>query len=538
MLCPKCGQEYEGNACPRCQGPEIIVNNTEYLKRRKAYEEKQAASESASSDTAPLQEEAAEEILKKIKEQGTKLLEKKRKAKTAPDQMQGRRKKQVVRLAAGLVLLAVVLAAGIGIYKLSQRKNFVLYMQYNGKIYNVAGLESELVCESDKAIFEADNAAFYTPQVPEPIASGNVLQTLASDGGKYFSAVTYDDAVGKYMLYLWNDKGYIKIAEDAKEKEVQYITDRGSVIYTDAAVVNSEGAVSGVELMMYSAEKGSSIFEKGVLTVLESDLKSAYIYAQKDTIIILGNSDILYTYHYGKENTKKRIADQVESIYAMSDVMDDVYTYRAHTVNKSDGADGLIYRMDGTCYYHEITDKPEQDIVLGKAGASGMEFVYDKNAYLYRIYSGVVEGAKIKKAETPVYTVLDTLGTDSDIVYLSSQQQLLFINAAGQLVKAEQGKLSVAAEEMAAGSLSLVSNTQQAVTYIRNGVQYYRSKISGKEVRMTEVGDGAVTDDTIYYKNRLYFYNTDGKLYSCTVKGKDDNLVGEVDRFWLGTEYR
>ena len=38
MLCTKCGQEYEGSQCPRCDGPVILVNNSDYLARRKAYE--------------------------------------------------------------------------------------------------------------------------------------------------------------------------------------------------------------------------------------------------------------------------------------------------------------------------------------------------------------------------------------------------------------------------------------------------------------------------------------------------------------------
>ena len=51
MLCTKCGQEYEGSQCPRCDGPVILVNNSDYLARRKAYEEKQALKDrSASSD--------------------------------------------------------------------------------------------------------------------------------------------------------------------------------------------------------------------------------------------------------------------------------------------------------------------------------------------------------------------------------------------------------------------------------------------------------------------------------------------------------
>ena len=48
MKCPKCGQEYEGSACPNCEpGPEIIVNNADYLRRKEAYEKKQAEKETS-----------------------------------------------------------------------------------------------------------------------------------------------------------------------------------------------------------------------------------------------------------------------------------------------------------------------------------------------------------------------------------------------------------------------------------------------------------------------------------------------------------
>ena len=62
MKCPKCGQEYEGSACPNCEpGPEIIVNNADYLRRKEAYEKKQAEKESASSHTDKPQKESEEE---------------------------------------------------------------------------------------------------------------------------------------------------------------------------------------------------------------------------------------------------------------------------------------------------------------------------------------------------------------------------------------------------------------------------------------------------------------------------------------------
>ena len=45
MKCVKCGTEYEGNECPRCNGPVIKINSSDYMARRKAYEESLARKE-------------------------------------------------------------------------------------------------------------------------------------------------------------------------------------------------------------------------------------------------------------------------------------------------------------------------------------------------------------------------------------------------------------------------------------------------------------------------------------------------------------
>ena len=48
---------------------------------------------------------------------------------------------------------------------------------------------------------------------------------------------------------------------------------------------------------------------------------------------------------------------------------------------------------------------------------------------------------------------------------------------------------------------------------------------------MTDVGSDADTVSTLFYKNKLYYYNSDKKLCSCTVKGKNGSVVGDVERF-------
>ena len=51
MKCVKCGTEYEGNECPRCNGPVIKINSSDYMARRKAYELLRVADSFQDTDT-------------------------------------------------------------------------------------------------------------------------------------------------------------------------------------------------------------------------------------------------------------------------------------------------------------------------------------------------------------------------------------------------------------------------------------------------------------------------------------------------------
>ena len=191
MICPKCGQEYEGDKCPRCNGPEVIVNNADYLKRKRAYEEKQAGKGSASSDketsennTADVKNGGQEEVLpdemfRRLKESGSKFAQDavEKTASQAKKAVKGK-KKLIVRIIAAAIVLMLASLAGFGIFKLATRKNYVLYMKYNNKIYNVAGIDSKLVCSEDDIVFEADNNSFYMPEFSDEIDKNNILNTI------------------------------------------------------------------------------------------------------------------------------------------------------------------------------------------------------------------------------------------------------------------------------------------------------------------------------------------------------------------------
>ena len=550
MICPKCGQEYEGDKCPRCNGPEVIVNNADYLKRKRAYEEKQAGKGSASSDketsennTADVKNGGQEEVLpdemfRRLKESGSKFAQDavEKTASQAKKAVKGK-KKLIVRIIAAAIVLMLTSLAGFGIFKLATRKNYVLYMKYNNKIYNVAGIDSKLVCSEDDIVFEADNNSFYMPEFSDEIDKNNIIQKMASNQGKYFTAITYDSVKDKYTLFVWNNSMSLRLAESSNKKEILYISDKGTIIYKDTQVVNDQGALGQTSLMVSKLDKSKDGDVHGVITEVESSLANVYIYSAKNTIIYNSTGNVLYTLNYDKDEKKKEISEDAKNIYALTSKSSVRYSYKANPVNQSDKAEGFIYSVNGNCYYHSISSKNTEDMFIGKFNGSGVEVIYDKD-YVYVINSGQVSYASVKKDVTPVFMVVSKLGGASDYVFLESADTIAAVDENNNLISISSGKVKTVAENITDGSLSIVKNTSSELTYIRDNVQYYKKSLTADEVKMTDVGSDADTMSTLFYKNKLYYYNSDKKLCSCTVKGKNGSVVGDVERFWLGTEYK
>lgn len=550
MICPKCGQEYEGDKCPRCNGSEVIVNNADYLKRKRAYEEKQAGKGSASSDketsennTADVKNGGQEEVLpdemfRRLKESGSKFAQDavEKTASQAKKAVKGK-KKLIVRIIAAAIVLMLASLAGFGIFNLATRKNYVLYMKYNNKIYNVAGIDSKLVCSEDDIVFEADNNSFYMPEFSDEIDKNNIIQKMASNQGKYFTAITYDSMEDKYTLFVWNNSMSLRLAESSNKKEILYISDKGTIIYKDTQVVNDQGALGQTSLMVSKLDKSKDGDVHGVITEVESSLANVYIYSAKNTIIYNSTGNVLYTLNYDKDEKKKEISEDAKNIYALTSKSSVRYSYKANPVNQSDKAEGFIYSVNGNCYYHSISSKNTEDMFIGKFNGSGVELIYDKD-YVYVINSGQVSYASVKKDVTPVFTVVSKLGGASDYVFLELADTIAAVDENNNLISISSGKVKTIAENITDGSLSIVKNTSSELTYIRDNVQYYKKSLTADEVKMTDVGSDADTVSTLFYKNKLYYYNSDKKLCSCTVKGKNGSVVGDVERFWLGTEYK
>lgn len=583
MKCPVCGKEYEADKCPNCSGLEITVNESDYLKRKMAYEKKQAKKKSASSSNEvkkivvpenadkkidDIRKKSIEAVYKKAEDISVKVKGKKNKAEikngsknkskninktgdvtdiamrnesgsTLP--VTRKRVKHTWKwLVGGAVLLTAIIAVVVSVLVLN-KKDYVLYMSSNNKIYNVDGLENTYVCDMNQAVFTVDNKTFYTPDFPQEIDMSKVQQTLASESGKYFSAVSYDDDSKEYTVYVWNKTSSCVISKNKKCANVINITDSGKVIYTDTDIVNDEGAVGGIELYIFSVEQSDDEEQNlsGKLTIIEENVLSVNDYAKKHTLICHNKDLSLYTFDYEAMDGKKGIADDVGRVCAMSDSFDYVYTGKSAVLNNSKNADSVIYSCDGKYFYHNLNKSAdEEDMYITDVSTTGEEFIVNKDKSVYMIKLGHLYFAKIIDSKTEEFSDVEIIGQMTDYVYLNNKNCIIIVNSNGQLVSVLDGSKNILSEGITDGSLSVVKNSSDGITYIKNGTQFFRTIDSDKEYVMKESVNIGYTGETYLYKKKLYFYTDTNEMYECTIKGEELNNIGNVEHCWIGSVHK
>ena len=571
MLCTKCGQEYEGSQCPRCDGPVILVNNSDYLARRKAYEEKQALkNRSASSDKKEKsQSDYGQALTKRVqpvkkhknadsKQKGSNkktTAEKQGKSReTTVDNKSGSREndtekpqfriarrkvnKRMKMIAAALVVLVIIGAAAFGIYKLATKKNYALYVSYNGKIYDIAGLDSNYVCDEKDAIFASDSKTFYTPQWPEQIDSDKNILSVASDNGKYYVTVTYDEsrASKKYSMYIWNKDECVLVTEDDLQKEIMYISDDGLVIYTNINIINEEGSTNGTSLAMSSVKEVKKELEAQT-TQIEGNLNKAYVYEAKHQIVCFTNAGSLYTYDYEKKEKPVSVADAVMQLWPVSETTAGVYTSNADSLNTRKDVDTFLYSKADGVYYYSCKDASAMKI--DKKTDADADYIFDRNnSLVYRVSGNNITSALIKDTKISEYVNVDSMTKEKNYIYNSADNELIYVNGDGQLRVVNNNKITDIASDVSAGSLSKVYNKSKALAYVSGNRQFYMDNIKSKAVAVLESDAVSDTEGTHFYKNRIYSYDADNILYSNTLKGNNSSRIGYVERLWLGTELK
>lgn len=439
---------------------------------------------------------------------------------------------------AGITIAAILVAVAVVvlIVNIAIKKDYNIYMSDGNKIYDVSSLDSKYVCDNNNAVFALDDVTFYTPEWPADIGRDNVIFKVASPKGDYYAADVYNAESGSYTFYIWSEDVCKKVVENEYSHNVYYISDKGTVIYEETETINDNGKIGNKMLSMAEIKKDKSDASGYVCDVrtIERSLKQSYVYSDKNTIIILNDDGRLYQYDYVKKTTTE-VDMYVDDVAALSDTSG-MYSSGAEHLNTSDDAESYMYSLSsGENYYVELKNV-KTTLLTGITGTS-LTYIYDKkNDYVYWISSKKISYAKFKNDEITDVDVLENTGTSVNVVYIPDKEELVYINDAAQLVKAEKGKKTFIADSLRDGSLSLIKNTDEMLTYIADGRQYYIKNTSSKPVEICEAEDMVNTSNTSLYKKRLYFYAEDGQLYSCNLKGGAQNHIGSVERFFVGNK--
>lgn len=555
MKCSKCGNEYEGNSCPKCNGPHIIVNDNDYLRRKKEWEEngRILGVPINREDTQKNQEDKDEFVLPKLPNVDLKKVKEKVKDKvitkvhinSIPNENGTNEKSSIMNRLFGLkqiqklkdywlklviilIIINILILSVVGIYNLYKRMNMTLYIVgTDGRICTGGALENKLIGNVSDVIFSLDGKDFFEQKLPSDFNGLTAIYSYASKDGSYFVTEVYDNKY-TYTLYLWNKNHVSKIMESSNQKEVKYVTDHGKLLFTDISYL-SEGTVSNIALYTYDAEGGAD--SNGLLTMIEKNIRSEYLYLKNNTLVYLNSSNKLYTMNFSKLNNKILICEDVKDIYGISASTDNLYSNSTDTVKPSDRDESFIYSQDGDYFYYNIEDK--SSTYLFNSPLSGVEIIYEKSQNeVYSISLSSISFGIVKKESGATLTLLDNISSAADKCYYDSDT-LVYVNKNGDLISVtNKDTKEFIRGGVSSGSLNLVRDSD-GITYIADGVQYFRSSLKAKEIKLQNLSAGNDTSQTLVYKKYIYFMNGEGQLCSCTLKGKDLNTFGPATSYWV-----
>jgi len=138
----------------------------------------------------------------------------------------------------------------------------------------------------------------------------------------------------------------------------------------------------------------------------------------------------------------------------------------------------------------------------------------------------------IKNDSDSELTSLDSIGSTEDKCYYPDLSTLVYVTKDGQLVSANKGNKTLIRSGVSSGSLNLVRNSG-GITYIADGIQYFRNSLTAVEIKLQDLGTGNDTSQSLVYKNYIYFMSAQGELCSCSLKGKDFSTFGAVTSYWV-----
>ncbi len=546
MLCVKCGEEYEGASCPRCEGPQILVNNDDYLRRRKAYEEKQAAKRSASSGNGATQTagevdfvvQLASKVNKKIesnkKKSETTKRENTNKASVGqkPHTYRSKRYLKLLVVVGALIVLAIV----IGAWLFSGRKSF--FIRNADGIYELKKGKCELVCQDYDAYFSADNKCFYEMKLPQEYKDMVVKDRLASDMGKCAAAVVYDeDSLTYKALIIKEDSAYI-ITEGNKSLDVMYVTDNGTVVYTAHEMVNDEGYGGAYELYIYEATNPKKPVEGGTVRELTDDLKHTYVLPKVGRVLFVDSESNLLSYDYDKSHTISHVAEYISNVYVPDNEVKNKYSYYAGYVSLD--ATSVIYSESGKFYYMDFEDKKMQNICIAGVSGATTSIIYKKDEFVYSIEGNILKFITYNKVlnstgdgYTTVYESKDvlTLNVLANGYWLDDKNVFMCISSDNKLCQISKGLVKELETEVLPGSFACVDGDTNSFVYCKGTVWCYIKTLGTKPVQMV-VPEEASIKKVVKVKNKIYVLSEKNKLYVCSKDLKKFEEICDAEYVW------
>lgn len=561
MICPKCGNEFEGTNCPKCDAPAILVNASDYERRRREWEKRQKLKNEEEGrkrrnreDMQRIASELANTDYKKVISSGT-------------NSFAGfvvKHKKSVI---AALVLLLLAFAAVFAGIRIYVSANSQLYVSDGSSIYKgEPGNPANALCAADAPVYNKNRTTAYMLNLPDGIDKNKIISSMCSDNGRYFAALAYEEdgktdnrtanqtqtiigesnstavngnalSEGTYTLYAWAaNQDYYAVSSDKKEKTIQNVSDNGLLVFTDTEYMN-EGVIRSVSL------KTSDIAHDGAQLLYSEDVSEFLI--TKECCVWLENDGSLYKRAFGADESAVRLAEDIKQIYAGT--KENVYSHK-NAALQPDKVKSFIYaNMQGEFVRVDISDKNSAaDKYLFTSNDNVEDIIYESEygcAYAFsrdslKRYTQIPVNAggqdnKERKTET-VSAVL----TAKDFFYTKSDSALYFVTGEGTLKKlVHKGKSKFGSEEIlngvSAGTLTPVLGADNAFSCIADGRLYYVKSGQNKAVLIKENVNANEPVQVCFSGGKIYTI-VSGTLYCVPKDGGDARDIGKAREIWIG----
>ncbi len=546
MTCSKCGFEFEGNTCPRCNAPAILVNSSDYERRKREWEERERQQENLRKKKQKEQDDIRQ-MLEQVSVRSNEALK----------AMRAKRRK----IALGLFAVVLLVAAALVIAGLVGTQKSHLYVADGVNIFQDANFDTAY-CSQDSVIYTWDASEGYVEDIPAEINRNQVIGTCASPSGKYYGAVAYvqqDEANGStpsgaaggigessstavngnsygegtYTLYVWDRDGSLEtVFQGNAHLGLLYVGDGGELLYAQTAYLN-EGLVGSQSIYARGTD--------GSIVRLVSNPQEYLLCGGLGKFIWIDENKILY------------IAD-------ITSGAGEAHAIRAGRLYGQGDSDYFVYSTEDYEYIsHDLGDDTERylftlaenavDVFYGEG--TGRAYAVSQNC-LWQ-FSGIPT-SKSKWGKDRKERVSEQLASGvaaGNYLYDHVGNELVYIDGDGNLTalcaRGTRWKESVLSTGVAQG-VSRLAGTEGGVVYSRDGVTYYRKGVKYGEhavetASRTDAGDGqgfgvsgSRPSQVAYYNDRLY-YVMDGSLYSDRTAGEALN-IDSVGSLWVGSIHR